>query len=103
MSYDDDRHWIVFGYPGIMHRDFFLPWLRNMQAQGYLTEADWNQFRSWQVAVMQKDALGPFYLRVQKLREPLWKEVHRQWAERKRKTQQPASPPKEPRKDGDLK
>ncbi len=97
MSYDDDRYWVVFKYPDIMGRDFFLPWLRNMQAQGYLTEADWKQLNSWQAAVMEKTMLQAFYLRVQKLREPFWEEVRKHRLERKRTSQRPTESSKKPK------
>jgi hypothetical protein len=71
------------GYPSIMHGDFFLPWLRNLQPQGYLTEEDWEKFRSWQNKLMCDDVLMPFYALVEETRKPLRKKFYESLRKRK--------------------
>lgn len=71
------------GYPGIMHDDFFLPWLRNLQPQGYLNEEDWEKFRSWQNELMCDDVLLPFYALIDETREPLRKKFYESLRKRK--------------------
>lgn len=77
-----------YGYPGIMHQDFFLPWLRNLQPQEYLSEQDWEKFRSWQDALMNDEVLLPYYKLVEETREPLRKEFYERLRKRKQQKEE---------------
>ncbi|MFH1080750.1 MAG: hypothetical protein V1766_10935 [Pseudomonadota bacterium] len=66
-----------YGYPeASLSSDFFLPWLRNLQPQEYLTEQEWDIFRQWQKTIMSKEVLIPFYNIVEETRKPLREAFH---------------------------
>lgn len=79
----------ALGYPeGSLHSAFFLPWLRNLQPQEYLTEQEWDTFRQWQKRLMDEEVLIPFYNIVEETRKPLrgdfYKKMH-EYEEKKKK------------------
>ena len=68
----------TYGYPeASLHSDFFLPWLRNLQPQEYLTKHEWDTFRLWQEALMNEEVLMPFYHIVEETRKPLRDAFHK--------------------------
>jgi hypothetical protein len=73
----------IYGYPAAsLHSDFFLPWLRNLQPQGYLTDQEWDTFRLWQKMLMNEEVLMPYYNIIEKTREPLRDAFYKKMRER---------------------
>jgi hypothetical protein len=76
----------TYGYPeASLHSDFFLPWLRNLQPQEYLSKQEWDTFRLWQKQLMNDEVLMPYYEIVEETREPLRKDFYKRMRERKEK------------------
>lgn len=74
LGFSSSQRFAIIGYPEVMlHADFFLPWLRNLQPQKYLSEAEWNEFRKWQNEIMDENMLQNYYRVVEKYRSPLRK------------------------------
>jgi hypothetical protein len=61
----------LYGYPEARLHSEFLPWLRNLQPQKYITEQEWDTFRLWQEMLMKKEVLMQYYEIVDEIREPL--------------------------------
>ena len=68
-GHSSDGEFGIYGYPTIMHSDFFLPWLINIRV--YITNDDWIKFNSWQDMLMDSKMLIDFYQIVERYREPL--------------------------------
>jgi len=75
-----------YGYPaGSLHSDFFLPWLRNLQSQRYLNEADWQKFEFWQEKLMNEEMLLSYFEIIEETRKPLREAFYKKMRDRKKR------------------
>jgi len=81
LSSSEGRH----GYPEVdMRSGFFLPWLRNLQAQNYLKKEEWDTFRLWQKKLMDKEILKSFYIIYDEFRKPLRDDFYKKIKEKRK-------------------
>lgn len=73
-----DGRYGYLGYPTISYMDFFLPALDNLVPQGYITDDDRAQFKTWRDILINDDVLVGYYEIVEKTREPLRKQFYEQ-------------------------
>lgn len=69
------------GYPTIMHKDFYMPWLRDIQQ--YLNENDWSDFEKMQAKLMSEEILFPPYEYIEKIRAPIRKKFYEEMHSRR--------------------